>query len=120
VGETNAFPPRPPVKRRVRRTLRDRLRDHRRLAGGGTYVVVGVCLSIASSALFRALGVDRFGAMDISMCIAAAGGLVSAIIVYRRLKRPSPPPGCCRECGYDLTGNVSGICPECGTPIEKK
>lgn len=20
----------------------------------------------------------------------------------------------CRECGYDLTGNVSGICPECG------
>jgi hypothetical protein len=25
-------------------------------------------------------------------------------------------PGFCRECGYDLTGNVSGRCPECGTP----
>jgi hypothetical protein len=25
-------------------------------------------------------------------------------------------PGCCRECGYDLTGNVSGVCPECATP----
>jgi len=23
----------------------------------------------------------------------------------------------CGRCGYDLTGNVSGICPECGTPI---
>ena len=23
--------------------------------------------------------------------------------------------GRCRECGYDLTGNVSGVCPECGT-----
>ena len=22
----------------------------------------------------------------------------------------------CRSCGYNLTGNVSGICPECGTP----
>lgn len=25
------------------------------------------------------------------------------------------PPGYCR-CGYDLTGNVSGVCPECGKP----
>ena len=23
----------------------------------------------------------------------------------------------CHTCGYNLTGNVSGICPECGTPI---
>jgi hypothetical protein len=26
---------------------------------------------------------------------------------------------CCKSCGYDLTGNVSGICPECGTPVPK-
>lgn len=24
--------------------------------------------------------------------------------------------GCC-VCGYNLTGNVSGVCPECGTPV---
>ena len=24
--------------------------------------------------------------------------------------------GHCRQCGYDLTGNISGRCPECGTP----
>ena len=23
----------------------------------------------------------------------------------------------CEKCGYDLTGNVSGRCPECGSPI---
>ena len=25
----------------------------------------------------------------------------------------------CGQCGYDLTGNVSGTCPECGTVVEK-
>ncbi len=29
-------------------------------------------------------------------------------------KMPGPE---CPSCGYDLTGNVSGVCPECGTPI---
>jgi len=28
------------------------------------------------------------------------------------------PPGHCQKCGYNLTGNVSGRCPECGTAIE--
>lgn len=27
------------------------------------------------------------------------------------------PPGCCLTCGYDLTGNVTGRCSECGTQI---
>ncbi len=26
------------------------------------------------------------------------------------------PPGHCQKCGYDLQGNVSGVCPECGEP----
>jgi hypothetical protein len=25
--------------------------------------------------------------------------------------------GCCRSCGYILTGNTSGVCPECGTAV---
>ena len=29
-------------------------------------------------------------------------------------------PGHCQQCGYDLTGNVSGVCPECGTPVPAK
>jgi hypothetical protein len=27
--------------------------------------------------------------------------------------------GYCSACGYDLTGNVSGVCPECGTKDPK-
>lgn len=28
--------------------------------------------------------------------------------------------GLCGRCGYDLTGNVSGVCPECGHPATMK
>ena len=28
-------------------------------------------------------------------------------------------PGHCRKCGYDLTGNVSGRCPECGRDVHR-
>ena len=31
-----------------------------------------------------------------------------------RLQRRPPPEGHCRRCGYNLAGNVSGLCPECG------
>ena len=35
---------------------------------------------------------------------------------HRRRKRRRTL-GLCIECGYDLTGNESGVCPECGKPI---
>ncbi len=36
----------------------------------------------------------------------------------RRLRRRRH--NLCVTCGYNLTGNVSGVCPECGEPIGKK
>ncbi|HEX5243398.1 MAG TPA: hypothetical protein VFW23_09085 [Tepidisphaeraceae bacterium] len=33
---------------------------------------------------------------------------------------PTRAPGMCVSCGYDLTGNTSGVCPECGTPTTDK
>jgi hypothetical protein len=29
------------------------------------------------------------------------------------------PPGACRKCGYDMTGNTSGVCPECGAGVRR-
>lgn len=34
------------------------------------------------------------------------------------IRRVRSRRGCCVACGYSLTGNTSGTCPECGTRIE--
>jgi hypothetical protein len=42
-------------------------------------------------------------------------------IRFQRLPRKRPPAvGLCPTCRYNLTGNTSGVCPECGTPVAKK
>ena len=42
--------------------------------------------------------------------------LIPTVLAWRRLRRPLP--GHCRKCGYNLTGNVTGKCSECGTTFE--
>lgn len=41
----------------------------------------------------------------------------TAFLLWRDRRRI--PPGHCLKCGYNLKGNVSGVCPECGTKIER-
>ena len=36
------------------------------------------------------------------------------LIICRKIPDDTPR---CLECAYNLTGNVSGICPECGDPV---
>ncbi len=45
--------------------------------------------------------------------------VVSVILLQDRMResRDWDRTNQCRGCGYDLTGNVSGVCPECGTPV---
>ena len=43
--------------------------------------------------------------------------LYGAIWILLRLFRGRTPTDGCPNCGYDLTGNVSGICPECGIGV---
>lgn len=43
--------------------------------------------------------------------------MLLAAALWWRDRRPFPR-GRCATCGYDLTGNVSGRCPECGLPIQ--
>jgi hypothetical protein len=46
---------------------------------------------------------------------------VSLVIIYvLRLRKhlyPSRTSPTCEQCEYDLTGNISGVCPECGQTI---
>ena len=41
----------------------------------------------------------------------------TAILWYRHHNRSKP--GFCSKCRYDLAGNESGICPECGTKVKR-
>ena len=52
------------------------------------------------------------------LLVVMAFGLVAVTleIIDRRLKWPRPV-GHCQQCGYNLAGNVSGRCPECGVTI---
>ncbi len=40
------------------------------------------------------------------------------MLAYGLLRRKPIPPGHCEKCGYNLKGNVSGVCPECGEKME--
>jgi hypothetical protein len=39
--------------------------------------------------------------------------------IPRAMRDRKVAQGLCLSCSYDLTGNVSGVCPECGTAIAK-
>ena len=40
--------------------------------------------------------------------------ILPAIWLFKWNKRRKLGPNACSSCGYDLTGNESGVCPECG------
>ena len=42
-----------------------------------------------------------------------------AFLISGWLSRKRCSDSRCQECGYDLTGNESGVCPECGTPASE-
>lgn len=64
------------------------------------------------------------GVMDgITKPVLILGGIAALIAVLHKVGRRdslkyrfSSDPSC-TKCHYNLTGNLSGICPECGTPI---
>jgi hypothetical protein len=59
-------------------------------------------------------------------CLAAVCGVVITSVLpiawlfVRLFVRPKSLADVCAQCSYNLTGNVSGVCPECGTAIAKK
>ena len=52
--------------------------------------------------------------------LAVVFAVLPAIWLFTRRKAAPCAAGTCSRCGYNLTGNTSGVCPECGTPIAEK
>ena len=41
-------------------------------------------------------------------------------LVWLHFWRRRHRPGYCSACGYNLLGNTSGTCPECGKPVNER
>ena len=65
-------------------------------------------VDVEDSPTYRSLGVPLW------IPIAGIGAITTWCL---RRWREAPAPGTCPCCGYDLTGNTSGRCSECGGPI---
>ena len=63
------------------------------------------------------LGSPKFTIIAFPLWIPSVIG-AAATGYFHREARPKLP-GHCPKCDYDLTGNVSGVCPECGTEIRR-
>jgi uncharacterized membrane protein YcfT len=59
---------------------------------------------------------DYFVRMAIAAIVPVT--LLAAWLIERNSHRTRYGAGLCQRCGYDMTGNLSGVCPECGNPKE--
>lgn len=92
----------------------------RRLIFATLYAVFGFFLFgslIAGAMTLAVVESDALGAAGLG-----CAGAIGLWMGYRQHKgkRQDHHYGICSKCGYDLTGNVSGRCPECGAPTNSK
>lgn len=78
-------------------------------------------LLVAASALLRYLIDNHYGRKGTLetyvFTVLPVVAVVGFAALIQRRRALFVPPGHCPHCRYDLTGNESGKCPECGTPI---
>lgn len=78
----------------------------------------GVSVTRGGDADIWQVGLDT---LSISTCVPVMVGTASALLLFfwsRAAWRTAR--GVCAACGYSLRGNVSGKCPECGTPVPSR
>jgi len=79
---------------------------------GGLFVMGGYIAGQLTTSIFAAAIAWALG------CALMAIGIVTAMINWshtHELHSRRRRGGRCTTCGYDLRGNVTGRCPECGT-----
>jgi hypothetical protein len=68
-------------------------------------------IRIYAGLLSSQLTVPLWGPLALLLIYPALAFVRGPVCRHRRLKR-----GLCPTCGYNLTGNITGTCPECGKP----
>ena len=80
---------------------------------GGGFSVVDAFAGPSGNVGFEIVGVTILIA-GLLVFVAALGNSVSFVLSGKQRRN-----GICAKCSYDLTGNTSGVCPECGRAISK-
>lgn len=61
------------------------------------------------------------GHLEIGIPLLSACAVFGAAALWLyKISAVCPTAGQCSQCGYDLKGNISGICPECGRPFRSR
>ena len=97
--------------------------------GAGAAAFVCFCLLVCIACLLELPLLDYssqyplFPAYEATLAACAIVNVVCSYLVSRKLYRTlrwrtfEDDAPRCTSCGYNLTGNVTGICSECGEPI---
>jgi hypothetical protein len=80
--------------------------------------VVGIAVIITIASMLTPDERRRPAFIKLSIAPSAAVLIAGIAAIWPRGRKRSLRY--CRQCGYDLTGNVSGVCPECGTALPPK
>jgi len=80
------------------------------------FVVTAVAILVLSG---TRIVPGRIDLIWVYICIPPASAIFVGVVVklIRQRKSAASEPPRCAVCEYDLHGNVSGVCPECGTPV---
>ena len=98
-------------------TVGDPLKPDIRIGGMGFGLVRGRMYSQPSNAYSNTWYAVFCPSWFIVVLLGTYPAFTFARGLIRRRRRRRDRRGLCLKCGYDLTGNVSGVCPECGTLV---
>ncbi|MEZ6086319.1 MAG: hypothetical protein R3E58_20745 [Phycisphaerae bacterium] len=91
-----------------------------------SYIIIGFTAIVVRGVLYlvHVLGFDVDAVPDLVVIVFAFSiGVLTTYLAAKRIylvcrwTNAIPDGPICHQCRYNLTGNESGICPECGTPI---
>jgi len=81
--------------------------------GKGYFQVGGKQISLPNLEYGSLVSWNAYLPLWLLLLVAAVATFILFWLDRRRI-----PPGHCQTCAYNLTGNVSGRCPECGTAVK--